>query len=222
VQEQRSPRKRGSPIPRKHIYAILLGMVVFGGGVWLWQGLVKDWVVPKRFGVVCDGEVYRSGRLSTLLVKKTLAKHRIAVIVDLTGDSPDSSEQQAEKQAARELGIERLSYPLKGDGTGDINNYARAVAAIVKARQEHKPVLVHCAAGAQRTGGVIAAYQLLVEGRDPQAVCREMTHYGWDPQRNAVLSTYLNDHMAELAGLLQQMGVIPAPPHPIPQLNCGG
>jgi hypothetical protein len=89
VQEQHSPRKGGRPILRKHIYAILLGMVaLFGGGAWLWQGLVKDWVIPKRFGVVCDGEVYRSGRLSALLVKKTLAKHHIAVIVDLTGDSP--------------------------------------------------------------------------------------------------------------------------------------
>ena len=121
--------------------------------------------------------------------------------------------------AAAKLGIERLIFPLSGNGTGDINNYAKAIAAICEAQEKEKPVLVHCAAGVQRTGGVIATYRLLVEKKDTPFVLAEMMHYGWNPRRNVHLLPYLNSNMAKLAKLLQQMGVIDDVPASLPQLG---
>jgi hypothetical protein len=190
--------------------------LLIGGGVWAWEGIIKDRVIPKRFGVVQEGQLYRSGLLSEALVKKVLLKYKIKVVIDLAANSPEGSDRKAEKQAVAELGIERLTFPLKGDGTGDVNDYAGAIAAIVQAKQEHKPVLVHCNAGLQRTGGVIVAYQLLVERKAPSFVYREFTSYDWDPWNDTALFNYINSHMEELAVLLKKMGVISEIPRPLP------
>lgn len=198
--------------------SVWLVVLLVVGTVWVWEDVVKDRVLPKRFGVVKEGQIYRSGQISSSLVKKTLVKYNIGVIVSL-GDSSDNVDTNAEKQVAAELCIERLVFPLSGNGTGDINNYAKAIAAICEAQKKRKPVLVHCAAGAQRTGGVIAAYQLLVEKKDVSFVLHEMICYGWNPKRNTYLLPYLNSHIEELAMLLKHMGVIEDVPAPLPQMS---
>ena len=198
---------------------VWVAILLLVGTVWLWEDVVKDRVIPKRFGVVKQGQIYRSGQLSSSLVKRTLLKYKIGVIVSLSGDSSGDVDKDAEKQAAADLGIERLIFPLRGNGTGDINNYAKAIAAICEAQKKRKPVLVHCTAGAQRTGGVIAAYRLLVEKKDVSFVLAEMMRYGWNPKRNVYLLPYLNSHTGELAMLLQQMGVIDHVPQSLPQIG---
>jgi len=199
---------------RRSLVLILLAVAL----VWLWSSCACRWVFPKRWGVVEEGAVYRSGQLSAMLVKRTLTRHHIQVIVDLTDHDADRLDHAVELRAARELGILDFNFPLSGDGTGDIRHYAEAIAAIVKAKNAGKPVLVHCVAGAMRTGGVIAAYRLLVERADPEAVRKEMMRYGWKPRKNRVLIDYLNAHMAELARLLVERGVIENVPDPLPQL----
>jgi predicted protein tyrosine phosphatase len=108
--------------------------------------------------------------------------------------------------------------PLGGNGTGNINHYAQAVIAIVEADRKSKPVLVHCVAGTQRTGGVIAAYRLLVQKKDPAFVIDEMKRYGFRPKSNPALLPYINGNMAELSLLLKQAGAIDEIPNPLPQL----
>jgi hypothetical protein len=191
-------------------------ILLIGGGIWVWEGIIKDRVIPKHFGVVQKGQLYRSGLLSAALVKKVLLKHKIKVIIDLTADTPDNRDQKAEQQAAAELGIERLVFPIRHNGAGDINNYAGAIAAIVQAKQEHKPALVRCNAGLDRTGAVIAAYQLLVEQKNPSFVYQDFTHYDRDPWNDTTLMKYVNSHMEELAVLLKKMGVISEVPNPLP------
>ncbi len=194
---------------------ILLAVAV----VWVWSSAACHWVFPKRWGVVDEGSVYRSGQLSALLVKRTLVRNHIRVIVDLTNNDTDRIDHAVEIRVARELGIEDLNFPLSGDGTGDIHHYAGAIAAVVKAKNEGKPVLVHCAAGVMRTGGVVAGYRLLVERANPETVRKEMIYYGWRPWKNRVLIGYLNAHMAELAGLLVEQNAIESIPQPLPVLQ---
>ena len=205
-----------SILTRSRFCSVCLAILLIGGGIWAWEGIIKDRIIPKNFGVVQEGQLYRSGLLSAALVKKVLLKHKIKVIVALTADSPDNRDQKAEKQAAAEMGIERLTFPIQRKVTGDINNYAGAIAAIVQAKQEHKPALVRCSAGLDRTGAVIAAYRLLVEQKDPSFVYHEFTHYDRDPWNDTELMKYINSHMEELAVLLKKMGVISKIPDPLP------
>lgn len=183
-----------------------------------WE-IFKYQVVPKRFGVVERDAIFRSGRIAPRLLPGALQKHGIKVIIDLTEPEQQDASWRAERKAAEKLGIARFNFPLCGDGTGNITNYANAIAAIARSRNEKKPVLVHCAAGVQRTGGVIAAYRLLVEKQPPENVSAELRRYGWKARKDKVLLEYLNTHMPELNVLLQDLGVIRRERRSIPQIH---
>jgi len=188
------------------------------GGVALWEVRLEDRWATKRWGEVAPGVVFRCGRLPRERMTAVLRAHGIRVLVDLTEPGAHTERQAREQAEATSLGIAYHNLPLRGDGTGAIERYEEAVSLIAQARREGWPILVHCAAGAQRTGGVVAAYRLLVEGWEPDAVRREMRRYGWRPGRDGALLEFLNRHMARLAARLVEQGVIPAVPDPLPRL----
>jgi protein tyrosine/serine phosphatase len=181
---------------------------------------LRDRFIPKRWGVVEEGSIYRSGQLSRHLVKEMLQSHNIRTVVDLTYDDPNDPHHAAELAAIADLGIERRSYPLWADGTGDVHVYARAVSEIAAATRQGKAVLVHCAAGTQRTGGVVALYRLLVQGRSPEFTMAEMRKYKYDPGSSPKLMEYVNAHVEEIAEDLVRDGTIERVPDPLPQLRA--
>jgi protein tyrosine/serine phosphatase len=181
---------------------------------------LRDRFIPKRWGVVEEGKIYRSGQLSRQLVRETLEAHGIQTVVDLTWDDPSEPNHVAELAAIAERRIERKLCPLQPDGTGDVHIYAQAVAAVARAAREGKPVLVHCAAGTQRTGGVVAFYRLLVEGKSPEFTFAEMRKYHYDPRHSPKLLRYVNEHIAEIAEDLVRDGIIERIPAPLPRLSA--
>ena len=197
-------------------------VLLIGGGAYVFDQYIKWNLFPKRWGVVEPAAIYRSGQLSPMQIRKQIEKHSIDVIVSLTGPIPGDAEYEAEKQASKDYGIERVTFPLRGDGTGDIEQYAAAIAKIHQSIRDDKIVLVHCAAGTQRTGGVVASYRILVQGRSPVEAVEEMRQYGWRPDKNPVLLPYINDHMYKLTELLIEKSVLEIAPDPLPMLNSGG
>lgn len=196
-------------------FAVLVVLVIAGGA---WHEF-HDRIFPKRWGVVVPDRIYRSGQLHPALVEKTLRDHHIKVVVDLQFEDGTPA-QAAESRAIRDLGITQYRFPLNGNGTGDIKHYAAAIARIKASVDAGEPVLVHCAAGTQRTGGVIAAYETLVEGKKASAAIGEMEAYDWDPVKNRVLLAYLDEHMDELATLLVEMGVLKSMPAHLPDFEA--
>jgi protein tyrosine phosphatase (PTP) superfamily phosphohydrolase (DUF442 family) len=181
----------------------------------------KDLVVPRKLRVVEPGQIYASGQINRRLLRKVLTDRHIKVIVCLVDDQLDDPDVVAERQLANELGIERFNFPLEGDGSGDIRNYAAAVAKMVQSQRAGEPILVHCSSGAQRSNGAVFYYRVLVQGRDPADAAREMIRNGHDPRRNPMLIPYLNSHMAEMAKLLVDRDIIGRVPDPLPQIPAG-
>ncbi len=192
----------------RRLKSLMAVLVVVALGVWGWEDFLKDRLVAKRWGVVVPGAVYRSGQISETLIKPTLEKNGIRVVVDLTGPEAGSPRQEAENRACEELGVEHLRFPLKGDGTGNITNYALALSAVLKAQAERKPVLVHCAAGSQRTGAAIYFYRTLILREPADAAFAEMRRFDMRPKHDRALLGYINENIAGLGVLLQQMGVV--------------
>ena len=214
---ENGPEPQRSPaMVRIRVKWLILGSVVAAISMLLIFG--KYQFIPKRFGVVVPGRIYRSGQISKRLIEGVLSKHDIRVVIDLTGIDPTNVDQRAEIEACQKGGIQHVPLVLGGDGTGDIRHYAKALAILQECEREGQPVLVHCATGAQRTGGVIAAYLLLLHQASPGSICKELMRYGWKPHKDQILLDYLNEHMAELATLLVEMDVLPKMPDSLPSL----
>ncbi|MCY2928631.1 MAG: hypothetical protein NTV86_03895 [Planctomycetota bacterium] len=188
------------------VSAGILALAALATGAWAYL-----YLPGKNWGVVEPGRIYRSGLMQPWQVKRVLKDNNIRVIITMNGRDIEDPKQRAQEEAAAELGIEILRFPMGGDGReadGTMALHAKAVAAICKARQEGKPVLVQCAAGANRAGGVVATYELLVQRRDPSDVLAEMRKHKYSPERNPKLLEYLNHNMKEAAPELVAIGVI--------------
>ncbi len=197
--------------------AVFCGLIVGKSG---FRDL-KNRFIPNNWGVVEADKIYRSGQLHRALVRETLQKSHIRVVIDLTNESTPGPDHQAEENAIRELGLEGHRFPLNSDGTGEPLSVAQAVSTLVAARESGKPALVHCTAGVQRAGCVIATYQLLVRGNSPHDVLAEMQSHGWKPREGkSKLLKYLNAHLPEIAEHLVELGTLSKMPESIPVLTA--
>lgn len=194
-----------------------MALLLVSGWV-LWIQFGKDLTFPRNFSAVESGLVYRSGRLSVTTAESALRDNNIGAVVSLISDNDKPEDALPMKQAVELLGIQRVVFPMNGNGIATPERYALAVEAMVEATKQGRPVLVHCNAGAQRTGGVVATYQMLVRQVDPRLAMREMVLRGHDRERNPRLVPWLNENMGTIATILARQGVIDRVPSPLPQL----
>ncbi|MAT16400.1 MAG: hypothetical protein CMJ46_14150 [Planctomyces sp.] len=204
-----------SPVARMALIALLFVAIAI-----FWRKQLHYQYFPKRWAVVYNRGLYRSGQLSQSLVRRVLQDNQIDVVVDLTGVEPGNSDQRAEEKACDELRIEHFRFPLKGDGTGDLTNYAQAVHCVDEALENHQRVLVHCAAGIHRTGGVLAMYKLHVLGESANEITRGLNEFGfWDEAVNAKLIPFLNENREAMAEHIRQTGSPARNPREVPLLG---
>lgn len=207
---------------RKKITAVCLSAFVglVAAGV-VWDKFFQDRLFPKRFGIVEPGSIYRSAQLHPALIGDVLQENDIQVVVDLQywEEKPFIV---AEKAAIESLGLVLRRFPLNGDGTGEIESYVSAINEIHDAVAAGEPILVHCAAGTQRTGGVIAAYRTLVQDMTVDEAVAELEQYDWNPVKDRVLLEYLDENVAMLAERLVATGVIPVVPEEMPDFTAAG
>jgi protein tyrosine phosphatase (PTP) superfamily phosphohydrolase (DUF442 family) len=223
IEYLRPARATMRPAGRRALRSVVFGIVgaaAFAAiGLGLWHFVLRDRIVPKRFGVVAVGEVYRSGQISRHLISQVIDRYHIGTIIDLNGLDPNDPDQQAELAVAQAKGVDHLCFPLKGNGTGHIERYADAVAALVRSQRRGVPVLVHCYAGTQRTGACLSFYRLLVRDDPPQSVYEDLGRYGWDSKSDRVLLDYVNSHMRDMAELLVERHVLDRLPDKMPILG---
>ena len=131
--------------------------------------------IARNFGVVEAGEIYRSGRLTPRMFRKVVGENNIRTVLDLGAFVPGSPEDLREQQLAEELGAERYRFYLDGDGTGNPNYYVQALRLM--SDPDAQPILIHCAAGAQRTGVIVLLYRHIIQGQDLAQAYRESFQY---------------------------------------------
>lgn len=205
------------PFDPKPGIIIISTVAIIGCVIWWWSEN-RHRFFPKRWGEVVPGSIFRSGQLHRDLVEETLAEHGVDVIVCLRPHESDHPDHVSERAAADKLGIELVQLELVGDGTGDLEHYVTAVKKIKQVSDSGQQVLVHCAAGAYRTGVAVTFYRLLVEGADPSTIKEELLAYGWREKSDDKLLGYLDENMETMAGRLKEEGVIESIPQPIPMV----
>jgi len=177
------------------LIVVVLGAVVTGGLLIAWNNGLKTVFKPKKWGVVEAGKLYRSGQISKRLIRETLAKNHIGLVIDMSvEDTPDT---RAEREAVKELNIQRVTLPLRGNGVGNPEYYVTALSMIIDAERKHCPVLVHCQAGTERTGGVIAVYRILVNHMSEEQAFAEARSYGHNDRENPHLMPFIEEHLKD-------------------------
>jgi hypothetical protein len=202
----------------RSVLLVVISLLPTAVGLSWWSQNKYDYI-PKRWGVVVPGKIYRSGQLTAPMLEKIASEQRIAAIVDLQLNDLQDELLQGEVQFAARHNIRHFRFGLGGDGTGDRDRYVNAVDVVIKSARTNQPVLVHCGAGTQRTGGIIACYRLLEEGADPQEVVAELKQYDWNPDQDRELVDYLNANLPYIADQLVARGTLAERPAAIPLLT---
>lgn len=147
-------------------------MAVFVVAVLVWHNNTR---LPKRFAVVVEGQLYRSGAVTPEQLQLLVHDYGIRRIICLLDSQ--AAQTKAEQSAAAELGIEWHNVPLTGDGASNPEDRQKILALLGDSGD--RPTLVHCAAGANRTGLAIGLYRLHYQDWELEAVLEEMRAFGF-------------------------------------------
>jgi protein tyrosine/serine phosphatase len=178
------------PMARRVRWSLIAAAVLATSGV-VYATVIRPEFVPRRFGVVAEGKIYRSGRLSPGAITRVHGEKGIRTIIDFGAWEPGSIEEQREQRTAEALGIKRHVFRLEGDSRGDPNAYVKALRIMNDPAAQ--PVLVHCSAGSERTGCVVMLYRNFQENVTPEAAYDEAQRFDHDPDRNPYLiETFTN------------------------------
>lgn len=200
--------KRGRFSRRQLVIATIVALSV--GCEVVWQTVVKDHVIVRNFGVVDEGKIYRSGRLTTATLTKVHDNQGIKTVIDFGAFLHGSEQDLLEEETAKRLGMKRVVLSLYGDGTGNPNAYVEALK--IMSDPVNQPVLVHCSAGAQRTGVAVILYRSLFENVPIETAYEESQQYKHDSSRNKAMLQYVLLWHKQIAAAVKDGKLIPGIP----------
>jgi len=136
---------------------------------------------------------------------RELAALGVRNVLDLAGGSGDT-------RYVADGSIQLFHVPMSAWGLRD--DLVLKALRIMTA-PENRPLLIHCAHGADRTGALVALYRVVVQGWTKEHAVREMNKGGYHHNglfRN--LDRYVMN--ANIDALRQELGVVIVPPPPSP------
>ncbi len=153
---------------------------------------IRDHLIPRNFGTVDQGQIYRSGRLTPATMERIVRDNNIRTVIDLGAYEEGSVPDVLERRTAEALGARRVRFSLSGDATGNPADYVNALK--IMADPANHPLLVHCAAGAQRTSAAVMLYRKAFQNVPFEQSLDEARTFGHDPEDNPKLLKYLAEH----------------------------
>lgn len=157
----------------------------------------------RNFRPVRHGMLYRSGQLSLPGLKQVLREHGIRTVITLRGsDVVDKLPPDwAEEEYCRKEHIHYLRLPPRHwwdfDDAGRIpaDENVQAFLKTIDNPDMH-PILVHCFAGAHRTGAYCAIFRMEYDRWDNAAALEELHRCGYENlYREKDVLGYLSDYV---------------------------
>ena len=199
--------------------AALIVLLAVGAGV-TWRKALWPQIAPKNFGVVQvddQRQIYRSGELTVSATEHVVERFGVRTIIDLGAHEPGTPEERIAQKTADAFGVRRIRLDLEGDATGNPNEYVEALRIMTDPAAQ--PVLVHCAAGSERTGCLVAMYRQLEQGWDPDLAYQETRLYRHSSERNPRLREMLDSFTGAVARALETGETIEYDPSNPPSLE---
>ncbi|MEI9477129.1 MAG: dual specificity protein phosphatase family protein [Deltaproteobacteria bacterium] len=169
----------------KVLVAAVALVVFFGAGYFLYMD------EHGNFHPITRGEAYRSALLDRDELEHYIKKYEIKSIVNLLGDHPNEPWYREEIEVSADHNLEHydLTLPVTHEPTEE---EARELVEIFK--NAPRPVLIHCKAGADRSGLAAAMWKVVVDKEPKSEAMKELSVlYGHIP----IGKTIAMDHFFE-------------------------
>jgi protein tyrosine/serine phosphatase len=122
-----------------------------------------------NFHPITPGEAYRSAQLDQDELEYYIRKYAIRSVINLRGVHHDEKWYRDETEICRRLGVAHYDVDLSSDKAPNATQLRDLLGFFATA---HRPVLIHCQAGADRSGLAAALWKLVVD-RTPKSVARK-------------------------------------------------
>jgi protein tyrosine/serine phosphatase len=136
-------------------------------------------VENNNFHIVASGRAYRAAQMTGSKLARCIQEYGIKSILNLRGENHSTSWYQSEVAVAGRMKVIHYDEHL---ASGDELTVKQMTDLIVLLRRAPKPILIHCEAGADRTGLVSALYCFALEGQCAEESAQQLSiWYGHAP-----------------------------------------
>jgi protein tyrosine/serine phosphatase len=145
-----------SPTLARHLLRVGRGAIVaLGAFVAVAGGFYAHMLWTANFHPVIVGELYRSSQPSGAMIAEFQKQYGIKTIINLRGDNTGHHWYDREITEAKHLDIDHIDFRMSSNKELTQEQAEQLVAIM---RDAPKPILIHCQAGADRTGLATALY----------------------------------------------------------------
>jgi protein tyrosine/serine phosphatase len=151
----------------KFIFLIFWTLIVL---VVMWLGIIRQ---VGNFHKVSNG-IYRSGQLYEYNFPEIYEKYHFKTIINLRGAHPNKEWYKYEIKFCKEHNITHIDIKLSDKKIVSPKKINEILEIIKNAK---KPLLIHCRAGADRTGLISAAYLYSIGEKDNSMLSLKYGHF---------------------------------------------
>lgn len=184
-QELRWKPFRSYPLWRQALAIILMTVGAVAAGAGAWAGYLR---VTGNIHEVEPGRVYRSGQLWPTQLATLLHDKGIRTVINLRGENPGRAWYDDEIRVTEAAGVRHVSLPMSANVEPSEELLARLIATLGSAPQ---PLLIHCEAGADRSGLASALFKLINKEQSPAEADQQLSfrygHFPWLTSRTGAM-----------------------------------
>lgn len=125
-----------------------------------------------NFHEVLPGVLYRSAQPSAADIAAYSREYGIRTIVNLRGENENKDWYRQEVAAAQQSGIEHLDFQMSASKQLTLDQTHQLIALL---RDAPKPILIHCQAGADRSGLASAIFLQQIAGAGEETAERQLS-----------------------------------------------
>ena len=146
---------------------------------------------PLNFHIVKEGELYRSAQPTGDDIRMIHTQYGIKSIINLRGEKSGEAWYEDEVEVTNELGLERRDIALPLEQLPDKEHLKAVLDAF---NDLPRPILIHCKAGADRTGMAAAIFAFDHMGQPRQKAAGQLhPYFGHIPDFKPVQTYFIRD-----------------------------
>jgi protein tyrosine/serine phosphatase len=154
--------------------------------------------LSKNFHVVQENALYRSAQLDREELEQAIDHFHIKTVINLRGERPGQKWYDDEADVAAGHGVELINIGMSPDRLPHRDDLIKLLDAFKTAE---RPILIHCQAGADRTGEAVAIYQMEYMGKSRENALKSLTpkynHYSLvKPAKRYFIKRWVSEHWA--------------------------